>query len=451
MADEQVMQEILKRHGFEHLFHKFKHQKISPDILCQLSSYEMEELGVQNRSDMMNLRIDCSKYGTSKPIKVLGNGGLKEFNIPKSILENLLDIGFKISEISKLLSVSERTVYRRMTVYDLSKTSFSAIEDDVLDTNLIKVISDFPRCGESFLRIMLKRNGISIPRWRLRDSIKRVDENGSQERRRGRLHRRIYNVEGPNYLWHIDTNHKLVRWKFIIVGGIDGYSRLIMFLKCCDNNQAKTILECFRSGISRYGTPKRVRSDKGLENILVADFMLGLNGEGSMITGPSTHNQRIERLWRDVYEGVLCYFYHLFYYMEDTGVLDPLNELHLLVLHYIFMDDINRKIEIWVDAWSCHRLRTTRSSPLALWVAGQLQNPVGPVSEIDIQNYGVEGFDNSTLEQDGNSRPVFCPISVTLWQRYRDSLRNSVPIPNTTKNHGIDDFIKCVNIISQSQ
>ena len=53
---------------------------------------------------------------------------------------------------------------------------------------------------------------------------------------------------------------------------------------------------------------------------MVADSMLILNGQKSMITGPSTHNQRIERLGRDVYEGVLCYFYHGFHHMEDIGV-----------------------------------------------------------------------------------------------------------------------------------
>ncbi|CAG2223808.1 unnamed protein product [Mytilus edulis] len=173
----------------------------------------MEELGVQNRSDMMNLRLDCSKYmALQSQLRYFQMEVCKNltFNF-KLILENLLEIGLKISDISKILSVSERTVYRRMAIYDLSKTSFSEMEDGELDRNLTEIIREFPRCGETFLRIMLKRRGIHVPRWRLRDSIKRVDENGPQERHRGRLHRRIYNVEGPNYLWHIDTNHKLIR------------------------------------------------------------------------------------------------------------------------------------------------------------------------------------------------------------------------------------------------
>ncbi|CAG2190212.1 unnamed protein product [Mytilus edulis] len=219
--ERRVMEEILINHGLKHLLQRFKLEKISPEILCQLSSHEMEELGVQNRSDMMNLRLDCSKYmALQSQLRYFQMEVCKNltFNF-KLILENLLEIGLKISDISKILSVSERTVYRRMAIYDLSKTSFSEMKDNDLDRNLIEIIRDFPQCGETFLRIMLKRKGIHVPRWRLRDSIKRVDENGLHERRRGRLHRRIYNVEGPNYLWHIDTNHKLIRWKFVIVGG----------------------------------------------------------------------------------------------------------------------------------------------------------------------------------------------------------------------------------------
>ncbi|CAC5376864.1 unnamed protein product [Mytilus coruscus] len=189
-----------------------------------------------------------------------------------------------------------------------------------------------------------------VQRWRLRDAIHRIDYVGTQERKTGRLHRRVYNVMAPNYLWHIDSNHKLVRWRFIILGGIDWFSRLIMYLHCRDNNTSRaTVLSSFLSGVAKFGIPLRVRSDKGLENVFVADFMLTKHGDGSMITAPSTHNQRIERLWRDVYEGVLWYFYNLFYHMEGQGIFDPLNELHLVALHYIYMDEINRRLDIWTE------------------------------------------------------------------------------------------------------
>ena len=117
--------------------------------------------------------------------------------------------------------------------------------------------------------------------------------------KKGRLHRRVYNVQGPNHLWHIDTNHKLVRWYFIIVSVVDGFSRLPISLECCTNNKAETVLTCFSKVVQAYGFPSRVRSDRGRENALVADYMLEKRetNRGSMITGKSTHNQRIERLW----------------------------------------------------------------------------------------------------------------------------------------------------------
>ena len=52
--------------------------------------------------------------------------------------------------------------------------------------------------------------------------------------------------------------------------GIDGYSQLITYINCSDNNSAETVLECFLCGGHQYGFPSRVRSDYGLENLHVA-------------------------------------------------------------------------------------------------------------------------------------------------------------------------------------
>ena len=71
--------------------------------------------------------------------------------------------------------------------------------------------------------------------------------------------------------------------------GIDGYSRLPVYLKASSNNKAETVLQCFQDGVIEYGLPSRVRSDKGRENIEVAAYMLNHvqqgPGRGSMITG----------------------------------------------------------------------------------------------------------------------------------------------------------------------
>jgi hypothetical protein len=71
-------------------------------------------------------------------------------------------------------------------------------------------------------------------------------------------------VEGPNCLWHIDGNHKLIKWRFVIHGGINGYSRTVL---TCSNNRAITHLPLFVKAVQTYGLPEKVRSDLGGENI----------------------------------------------------------------------------------------------------------------------------------------------------------------------------------------
>ena len=107
----------------------------------------------------------------------------------------------------------------------------------------------------------------------------------------------------------------------MVHGGIDGYSRLPDYLQCSDNNRASTVLDAFLSAVQTYGIPSRVSSNLGGENEAVSRNMIEHPqrgpGRGSMITGLSVHNQRIERLGRDVYQGCLSIFYNLFHEMEN--------------------------------------------------------------------------------------------------------------------------------------
>ena len=92
----------------------------------------------------------------------------------------------------------------------------------------------------------------------------------------------------------MDGNHKLIKWRFIIHGCVDGYSRLIVFLKCATNNRANTVAN-FLEAIQRFRCPVRVCTDYGTENIEVAKCMLEHHGTEKIpfITGLSVHNQRI--------------------------------------------------------------------------------------------------------------------------------------------------------------
>lgn len=130
----------------------------------------------------------------------------------------------------------------------------------------------------------------------------------------------------------------------MIHASIDGFSRTLTYIRCADNNRAQTVLELFREGVLKFGLPDSVRSDHGGENVDVWRYMLAAhnNDQSCVITGSSTHNERVERLWRDVYRCVAKIFSELFTEQERAGVLDPLNDVDIYCLHYVFLPRINQ-------------------------------------------------------------------------------------------------------------
>ena len=150
-----------------------------------------------------------------------------------------------------------------------------------------------------------------------------------------------------NSLWHLDGHHSLIHWKLVIHGCIDGFSRRIMFLRCSSNNKAETVLELFLNAVKSDGDlwPSWIRVDYDVENVLVCDAMVRTRGEGRgsfiFIAGPSTHNQRIESLWRDVFRCVSHLYYYTFYGMELSDILNADDQVQLFTLHLVFLPRIN--------------------------------------------------------------------------------------------------------------
>ena len=224
--------------------------------------------------------------------------GRPQIPISEEQLVTLLELHFSNVEIAKMLQVSPRTIRRRILQYGLQEDAeFSMLSDTDLDTITRRYVDTRPNSGERSLDGYLRGLGLKIQRSRVRDSLLRVDPRGVQTRFRQALHRRQYHVCMPNSLWHIDGHHKLIRWRVVIHGGIDGYSRLPVYLRASTNNLADTVLLCFLDAVRRNGLPSRVRCDRRGENVRVSEFMLNHPERGpgrrSCITGRSVHNQTV--------------------------------------------------------------------------------------------------------------------------------------------------------------
>ena len=179
-------------------------------------------------------------------------------------------------------------------------------------------------------------------------------------------------------------------------GGIDGFSRCIVYLKCSDNNQTATVTGLFQEATDTYGLPLRVRSDFSTENTDVATFILehpdrGPN-RGWMIMGTSVHNQYTEQLCLEVKKNVVCYYCNIFYYLEQCGLLNPLHESHLFALHYIFLPHMILSLQEMIGSWYNHPMRTANNrSPLQLWY---LYNQIALPFTHDNINWNAYGIDH---------------------------------------------------------
>ena len=137
----------------------------------------------------------------------LAHRGRPQLNISEEALSGLLELEFTQVEIAQILGCSTKTVHRRIVEFELSHfIQYTAISDNELDAVVEDFVSNFPTAGQKTLARHLSTLGYRIQRFKIRESLYRVDPLGVERRSRQLLHRRKYKVPGPNSLWHIDGN-----------------------------------------------------------------------------------------------------------------------------------------------------------------------------------------------------------------------------------------------------
>ena len=285
----------------------------------------------------------------------------------------LRKLHFKWIKIAEILEISRSTLYRRLDQAGISPDDYTPLLEQELDEIICSIKRNHPNDGEVLLQGHLLDMGIRVTRQALRASIHRVDHESVVTRQRHVVRRRVYSVPQPNAVWHMDGNHKLIRWRFVVHGVIDGFSRTVIYVKCADNNRSSTVLEFFGDGVSQFGLPDSIRSDHGGENVAVWRYMiLTHNGDySSVLTGSSVHNERVERLWRDVHRCVLSTFSDVFRILEREGVLNCINEVDLYCLHYVFLPRINRNLAEFKESWNNHALSSEgNKTPYQLFFEG---------------------------------------------------------------------------------
>ncbi|KAI5086552.1 hypothetical protein C0J45_23972, partial [Silurus meridionalis] len=160
-----------------------------------------------------------------------------------------------------------------------------------------------------------------------------------------------------NCLYYNSVPLLCFRWRIVIHGVKDGYSRLIVFLHASNNNRSTTVMNYFLNAVARYRVPSRDRTDHGGED---NDVCVMINIFRGSERGRSTHNQRIERLWGNMWRGLTSVYYNFFHYLESEGIVDIDIEMHLWALHYVYLPRINRDLTPFIRQWNNHGLRTKR-------------------------------------------------------------------------------------------
>jgi len=146
-------------------------------------------------------------------------------------------------------------------------------------------------------------------------------------------------------------------------------------MRVSTSNTAQTVLKLFLDIIKTYGCPSRIRGDRGSENVDLCTWMIMYRGpnRASFMWGTyvawymskypfvltshrSTHNTRIERLWLETGRHFARGWRAFFTRLERLHFLERDDPQHIWLLHTLFLEDIQKDCEEFINDWNNHPL-----------------------------------------------------------------------------------------------
>ena len=284
--------------------------------------------------------------------------------------------------------------------------------------------------------------------------IRIIDPEGVERRRRRRLKRRKYVTPGPNFLWHIDGWDKLAPFGLYIHGAIDGYSRRILWLEVNSTNKnSKVVVSHYLDTVEQLGgVPRRVRSDKGTENVIIGRLQKyfrwndsdTFSSSRSFIQGKSSANQRIEAWWSKLRDGGGGWWINMLKDLRDSGIYTDGDIVLNECLKFCFLPILRRELYLVAELWNTHEIQSKKrhegiaGKPDVMFFMPEAYDTSSYLKEVDIEDIRAcrrmfvercDDYDDNIEELVKLLKPNYVSPSnaseaVTLFSEISQSLKN---------------------------
>ena len=277
-------------------------------------------------------------------------------------------VGFLALQHGVILSV--RTVKRILQRMGLKRASVN--HESPIELLVNAIVEELENsCGSfmgyrQFTRHLRKKYHLTVRRDTIMQCLRVIDPEGVDRRKRRRLKRRRYTTPGPNFLWHVDGWDKLAPFGIFIHGAMDGFSRRILWLEVNSTNKnPRVIASHYLDTVEQLGgVPKRLRCDKGTENVVIGTLQQFFRwnddddfaGSKSFVERESSGNQRIEAWWSKFRERGGGWWVNLFKDLRDAGLYTA-NHLNRECLKFCFLPILRKELYLVTELWNSHNIQ----------------------------------------------------------------------------------------------